>query len=57
MINKKLLTILVCPLCKGHLIYSAQKAQLICHIDHLAYRITHGIPVMIPEQAIKLKGE
>jgi len=57
MINKKILAILVCPLCKGRLIYDARGAQLICHIDHLAYPIKHGVPIMIPEQAIKLKGE
>ena len=57
MINKKLLLILVCPLCKGRLIYNAKKEHLVCRIDNLAYQIKQGIPIMVPEQAIRLKGE
>ena len=57
MLNKKLLHILVCPLCKGKLVYEKQKAQLICRFDHLAYKIKDGAPIMIPEQAVKSNGE
>jgi len=51
MLDKKLLSILVCPLCKGPLKYVADKAELICRADGLAYPIRDGIPVMLQEQA------
>jgi uncharacterized protein YbaR (Trm112 family) len=57
MLNKKILHVLVCPLCKGRLVYEPHHAQLVCHLDHLAYPIKKGIPVLIPEKAIKLNGE
>ena len=57
MLNKELLNILVCPLCKGRLLYDAQQNQLICLIDHLVYKIKDGIPIIIPDKAIKLNGE
>lgn len=51
MLDKKLLGILVCPLCKGPLKYVADKRELICRADGLAYPIREGIPVMLQEQA------
>jgi uncharacterized protein len=47
--DKKLLSILVCPLCKGKLLL--QKQELICRFDRLAYPIRDGIPVMLEEAA------
>lgn len=47
--DKQLLSILVCPLCKGKLIY--KKTELICRFDRLAYPIREGIPVMLEEEA------
>ncbi len=43
--DKKLLDILVCPLCKGKLLL--KKQELICSFDRLAYPIRDGIPVML----------
>ncbi len=43
--DKKLLDILVCPLCKGKLLL--KKQELICGFDRLAYPIRDGIPVML----------
>jgi hypothetical protein len=51
MLDKKLLAILVCPICKGALRYDAEKAELVCRADALAYPIRDGIPVMLPEEA------
>lgn len=51
MLDKKLLSILVCPLCKGPLKYEAEKQELVCRVDGLAYPIRQGIPVMLEEQA------
>jgi len=57
-VDPKLLEILVCPLCKGKLLYrknASQDAQeLICKADRLAYPVKDGIPVMLEEEARKL---
>lgn len=52
--DKKLLDILVCPLCKGELIYKRDNKELICKFDKLAYPIRDEIPVMLEEEARKL---
>lgn len=49
--DKKLLDILVCPICKGKLVYVKSVAELICKADRLAYPIRDGIPVMLEEEA------
>ena len=49
--DKKLLDILVCPICKGPLRYDAAKAELICKADRLAYPIRDDIPVMLEDEA------
>ena len=55
--NKKLLDILVCPVCKGPLIYQADQQRLICKADRLVYPIRDGIPVMLIDEATKLSDE
>ena len=56
--DPKLLEILVCPLCKGKLVYrkEARNAadELICKADRLGFPIKDGIPVMLEEEARKL---
>lgn len=52
--DKKLLEILVCPLCKGKLDYDKKNQELICSKDSLAYPIRDGIPVMLESDARKL---
>lgn len=47
--DKKLLDILVCPLCKGALMYKGH--ELICLFDRLAYPVRDGIPVMLESEA------
>ncbi|MHB8741728.1 MAG: Trm112 family protein [Sulfuricaulis sp.] len=49
--DKKLLDILVCPVCKGPLIYDRKKSELICKADRLAYPVRDGIPVMLEDEA------
>ena len=60
-VDPKLLEILVCPLCKGKLVYrkDARKdaAELICKADRLGYPVKDGIPVMLEEEARKLPPE
>jgi uncharacterized protein YbaR (Trm112 family) len=50
-VDRKLLDILVCPVCKGPLVYDKNKQELICKPDALAYPIRDDIPVMLEEEA------
>jgi uncharacterized protein YbaR (Trm112 family) len=55
--DSKLLDILVCPICKGPLVYLKSKQELVCKPDRLAYQIRDGIPVMLEDDARKLGPE
>ena len=55
--EKKLLDILVCPLCKGPLVYKKDNNELICKGDRLAYPIKDDIPVMLSDEARELPAE
>ena len=57
MIDKKLLDILACPLCKSPLIYDKPKQELICRADRLAFPIRDDIPVMLEDEARELSSE
>ena len=52
--DPKLLDILVCPLCKGPLVYKKAENELICKPCRLAYQVRDGIPVMLEDEARKL---
>ncbi|MBU1192697.1 MAG: Trm112 family protein [Gammaproteobacteria bacterium] len=52
--DKKLLDILACPVCKGPLVYRKSEKELICKVDRLAYPIRDDIPVMLEEEAREL---
>ncbi|MDG2019151.1 MAG: Trm112 family protein [Porticoccaceae bacterium] len=49
--DKKLLSILVCPVSKAPLEYDSQTNELICRASGLAYPIRDGIPVMLEGEA------
>jgi len=55
--DKKLLEILVCPICKGPLAYNKAQQELICKADRLAYPIRDDIPVMLEDEARQLTAE
>lgn len=55
--DKKLLDILACPICKGPLVYNKEKAELICKVDRLAYPIRDDIPVMLEDEARQLAAD
>lgn len=55
--DKKLLEILVCPLCKGPLKYNKKQAELICKVDRLAFPVRDGIPVMLEDEARTITEE
>lgn len=53
---------LVCPCCKGNLYADkspeAKSTQaLLCPTCGLAFRVTDGVPMMVPHDAIKLSDE
>lgn len=55
--DKKLLDILVCPICKGELVYKKEQNELICKFDRLAYPIRDGIPIMLETDAREMTTE
>lgn len=55
--DTKLLDILVCPLCKGPLLYRKSEGELICKADRLAFFIKDGIPVMLEDEARKIPAD
>lgn len=55
--DAKLLDILVCPLCKGPLVYKKDAQELVCKPCRLAYPIRDGIPVMLEDEARQLPPE
>lgn len=55
--DKKLLDILVCPNCKGNLVFRKAEQELICKADRLAYPIRDDIPVMLEDEARRISLE
>lgn len=55
--DPKLLQILVCPVTKGPLIYNKATNELISKSARLAYPIRDGIPVLLEDEARKLKDD
>jgi hypothetical protein len=48
-----LLSILVCPACKGELVYDPAAETLTCERCRLRYKVVDDIPVMLVEEAEK----
>ncbi len=55
--DKKLLDILACPICKSTLIYKKEAEDLLCKADGLAFPVRDGIPVMLEAEARELSFE
>ena len=51
--KKKLLDILVCPVCKGSLRYNKKKSELECELDKLAFPLRDGVPILLEMEARK----
>jgi uncharacterized protein YbaR (Trm112 family) len=58
-LDKHLLDLLVCPICKGplRLTSSAGRTELVCRADRLAYAVRDGIPIMLPDEARSLNSD
>jgi uncharacterized protein YbaR (Trm112 family) len=57
MIDKRLLSILVCPVTKAPVEYDKDKNELICKASGLAYPVRDGIPVMLESEARQLTAD
>jgi uncharacterized protein YbaR (Trm112 family) len=57
MIDKKLLSILVCPVTKAPLEFDADKNELVSKAAGLAYPIKDDIPVLLESEARSLDHE
>lgn len=57
MIDKNLLDILACPICKSPLRYFKEQQELVCRADRLAFPIRDDIPVMLEDEARVLSAE
>jgi len=55
--NEKLLELLVCPECKGKLMWQAASQELYCVADRLAFPVRDDIPVMLIAEARPLTDE
>ena len=55
--DKNLLEILACPVCKGELLYDPPNQELICRFDRLAFPIINDIPVMLESRARRQSSE
>ena len=57
--DKRLLDLLVCPICKGPLrgTGAGNSLELVCRPDRLAYAVRDGIPLMLPEEARALSPD
>lgn len=55
--DKILLEILACPVCKGELLYDKANQELICQFDRMVYPIIDDIPVMLESRARRLSDE
>ncbi len=57
--DKRLLDLLVCPICKGPLrsVGAGSSQELICIADRLAYAGRDEIPVMLAEEARPLASD
>jgi hypothetical protein len=54
-LSDELLSILVCPQCKGDLRYDRDTKRLICEACRLRYPIVDDIPVMLIEEAERIE--
>jgi uncharacterized protein len=52
-LSTDLLSILVCPACKGDLTYDAAAQTLTCPACRLRYKVVDDIPVMLVDEAEK----
>jgi uncharacterized protein len=56
-VDPRLLELLICPVSKMPLTYDREAQELISESAKLAYPIRDGVPILLPEEARKLKQD
>ncbi|MBL9029723.1 MAG: Trm112 family protein [Caedimonas sp.] len=56
-VDPRLLELLICPVSKMPLKYDREAQELISESAKLAYPIRDGVPILLPEEARKLKQD
>jgi hypothetical protein len=46
--------LLVCPKCKGSLVYQSATKEMVCTIDQIAFPLRKGVPVLLKMDARKV---
>ena len=57
MLDRKLLEILACPICKGELHYDKNAKELVCTVDKLAFPVRDGVPIMLTAEARAMSSD
>ena len=57
LLDKKLVEIVACPICKGKLIYQQELSRFVCRADRLGFPVENGIPVLIEMHATHIDLE
>jgi uncharacterized protein YbaR (Trm112 family) len=52
--DKTILYLLACPLCKGELLFVPAQEELICRFDRLGFPIHDNVPIMVESRARRL---
>lgn len=52
-LDTRLLQIIVCPKCRGELVYEREKAELRCTECRLVYRVEDDIPILLIDEALQ----
>lgn len=55
--DKNILEILACPVCKGELLFDRKNQELICRFDRVAYPVIDDIPVMLGNRVRRLDSD
>ena len=55
--DKKLLDIIVCPVCKGGLDYEPENQRLVCRAERIAFPVRDGIPILLDDEAASLNED
>jgi len=49
-----LLELLVCPRCKGDLVYEQEPESLVCNACRMRYEVRENIPILLIDEAVPL---
>lgn len=56
MLKNELINKLACPVCKGNLVFDKDNNGLLCIDCGLLYPVRDDIPVLLPDEAIRISS-